>query len=113
MALASVSAAALNYLLNWWLIPRFGYVAAAYTTLVGYLWLLTVHMLLVRRMKKNHVYSYPFVCGMMALLGVVGVSMGLLYTNDMLRYVIVAAYALGIAVVGWRYRDAILAVFKK
>ena len=113
MALASVSAAVLNYLLNWWLIPRFGYVAAAYTTLVGYLWLLTVHMLLVRRMKKQQVYSYPFVLGMMALLGVVGVAMGLLYTHDMLRYVVIAVYAAGVAAVGWRYRGAILDVFKK
>ena len=113
MAIASVSAALLNYLLNLWLIPRFGYIAAAYTTLVGYLWLLLVHMLLVRRMKKQQVYSYPFVAGAMALLAAVGVVMGFLYAHDAWRYVIIVVYAIGICALGGRYRGAIRDVFKK
>ena len=40
MAIASVSAAVLNYVLNAIFIPKFGYIAAAYTTLAGYLFLL-------------------------------------------------------------------------
>ncbi len=113
MALASVSAAVLNYLLNLWLIPIHGYVAAAYTTLVGYLWLLVVHMLLVRRMKKHGVYSYPFVLGVMALLGVVGVGMSVLYAQDILRYAVAAVYVVGVAAAGWLNRRRIVGLLKK
>ncbi len=113
MALASVSAAVLNYLLNLWLIPQYGYVAAAYTTLVGYLWLLAVHMLLVRRMKKQAVYSYPFVLGMLAVLGVVGVGMTALYGMPLLRYAVIAAYGILLCAVGFKYRHKIIGLLKK
>ncbi len=113
MALASLSAAVLNYVLNWLLIPRFGYVAAAYTTLIGYLWLLLVHMLLVRRMKKSHVYSCTFILLAVVCMGVAAFLVSLLYTNDILRYVCVGVYVCVIAVVLWRRKTMILSILKK
>ena len=113
MAFASASAALLNYVLNLWLIPKFGYVAAAYTTLVGYLWLLLIHMLLVRRMKKHQVYSYRFVFLVLACLGVIAALIGLLYLHDWVRYACVAVYGAALLVLVWKYRSKIVAILKK
>lgn len=94
MAFASISAALLNYLLNWMLIPRMGYLAAAYTTLVGYLWLLIIHMVLVRQMGMSKIYD----CKWILLLVVVGcmftVGANYLYHYNALRYFIVIVYLL-------------------
>lgn len=43
MAFGTIAAALINIGLNWLLIPRYGYIAAAYTTLVGYACLLVIH----------------------------------------------------------------------
>lgn len=52
-----------NLILNYIFIPIFGCLAAAYTTLVGYLYLclLCIHMYLVHRLRLSNVYSYRFV----------------------------------------------------
>ncbi len=96
MAFASVAAAVLNYILNL-LIPKFGYIAAAYTTLVGYLLLLGLHMWLVHRMGMSHVYSYRFVVGIVIVSLVFMIGMTLVYANIVIRYILVIGY---IAVLG-------------
>ncbi len=113
MAMASISAALLNYLLNLWLIPKFGYVAAAYTTLVGYLWLLFIHAALVRIMKKHKAYSYTFVFVVLAGLGAVSAGMSFLYENFIIRYVFIALYLTALVFLGWKYRRAIKNILKK
>ena len=56
MAIATMVAAMINYILNAILIPYFGYVAAAYTTAVSYGVLLMIHFFLVRRLKFTKYY---------------------------------------------------------
>lgn len=94
MACASVSAAFLNYFLNFILIPRYGYVAAAYTTLISYFWLLFVHMLLVKRL--GYINAYPtktiiLVLGGMSLYTIV---INFLYGLKLLRYVLIIFYVI-------------------
>ena len=57
MAFASIIAAAMNFVLNYICIPRFGYVAAAYTTFAGYFILLIMHMWLVHKMGMSDIYD--------------------------------------------------------
>lgn len=57
MAIATTFCALLNILLNYYLIPVFGYIAAAYTTMLGYLFMLIFHCLLVKKMKMHRVYN--------------------------------------------------------
>ena len=113
MAVASVTAAALNYVLNLWLIPKFGYVAAAYTTLIGYLWLLAVHMVLVRMIKKHHIYSYKFVFAALAFLAILIVAMTFIYQSFIVRYICLAAYLIGLGLVAWKFRGQIRSFIKK
>ncbi len=63
ISIGTVAAALfLNIFLNWLLIPKFGYLAAAYTTMIGYLALLGFHYWIVRRTAKEFdgVYNKKF-----------------------------------------------------
>lgn len=94
MAVASVSAALVNGLLDIVLIPHFGYESASIATAISYGWLLIVHMLLVRRLGLMDVYdtkSNVFVLGIVALVMVV---MPLLYAFFVVRLLL----ALGVLV---------------
>lgn len=94
MAIATVIAAFINYVLNFLLIPRYGYLAAAYTTLIGYVCLLAIHMYLVWRLKLNAIYNYKFIISVV----VIGVlcSLFITYSFDhiILRSVLVAGYVI-------------------
>jgi O-antigen/teichoic acid export membrane protein len=53
ISLATLSAGGINIGLNYWLIPIYGYVAAAYTTLVSYFFLFLFHFLNVKYVLKE------------------------------------------------------------
>lgn len=112
MALASVVAAVLNYVLNLLLIPRFGYIAAAYTTLAGFLLLLGLHMWLVRRMGMSHVYNYKFIVLTVIASGTVTVAMNAVYAAPIIRYILIAAYVIAFAVVIYIKHDLIFKLIK-
>lgn len=92
MAIASVSAAVLNYILNWLCIPRFGYLAAAYTTLAGYLWLLLVHMFMVKRMGFSAVYDYRFIAGIVGGMMLIVSGVDFLYQMFSIRWCVILVY---------------------
>ena len=58
-AFASLSAALLNVVLNFFFIRRFGYLAAGYTTLIGYLFLTIVHYIGIRKVCKRFAITVP------------------------------------------------------
>ena len=93
MAIASVSAALLNYGLNLWLIPKYGYIAAAYTTLAGYLWLLVAHMFLVKWLGYDKTYEYKFIIVVTALLLLITMGVNFIYNYTIIRYLIILVYA--------------------
>lgn len=94
MAVASAIAASLNLLLNWVFIPRYGYLAAAYTTLAGYLCLLYIHMFLVYRLKLSNVYSYRFVaCAVIASFAVM-IIITMSYNNTIIHCIAIILYCI-------------------
>ena len=113
MAIASALAAGVNLLLNWIFIPRVGYLAAAYTTLVGYMVLLVIHMYLVYRLNLKEAYSYRFV----ALTVMVGLILMVLITwsfgNNIIRYSAIVVYIAVFAIFAYKYKSRFLAFFKK
>ena len=113
MALASISAALLNYILNLLLIPRFGYIAAAYTTLAGFLWLLVIHMLLVKAYGFSKVYPYKYVILCVVTALIITLAVNYLYQITRLRYIIGVLYSLIIITLTIKNRSAILSIIKK
>ena len=92
MAVASILAAGINYVLNYLLIPKYGYLAAAYTTLIGYLCLLIMHMFLVYRLGMKDVYNYKMIAlTIVVMLGVM-LLMNQLYNHFLIRYLFVLIY---------------------
>lgn len=92
MAIGSMSAAVLNYVLNLIMIPRFGYVAAAYTTLIGYAWLLAVHMFLVKRIGYGKAYDYKFMGAVSVVVVIITALVNLVYYNDVIRWMCIMIY---------------------
>lgn len=105
MAIASAIAAAVNLLLNWIFIPRVGYLAAAYTTLVGYIVLLVIHMYLVYRLGLSKAYSYKFVCFTVGFGFFCMVMITLSFRNNLIRYVAIALYITVFAILISKYKD--------
>lgn len=93
MAAASLIAAFINLGLNYVFIPKVGYLAAAYTTLIGYVSLLIMHMFLVYRLKLNDIYSYKFIF-MLVMVGLIlMILITLLYKYNVIRYCCWGMYA--------------------
>ena len=113
MAIASVSAALVNLVLNYIFIPKLGYYAAAYTTLVGFLCLLLMHMFLVYRLNLSDVYSYKFV-GMIVLISLFAMAfITILYSHILIRYFTIGIYILILMRFVLKYRNQIIRLLKK
>ncbi len=107
MVLASVSAAILNCILNLIFIPRFGYHAAAYTTLVSYFWLYVMHLFLVRRLGYGHLYRNRAIYLVMAVLCAAAAGMSVLYRHAVIRYSVLVMYLGLTAFLAYRYRNVL------
>lgn len=103
MAICTSIAAGVNVLLNAILLPKFGYIAAAYTTLVGYILLFVLHFLIVHRMKLTEVYDTKF--NLIVSIGMLGASflILLLYRYDYLRWGLDIIYLILFGVVAKKY----------
>lgn len=94
----SMVGAALNIILNYIFIRIFGYVAAAYTTYVCYFVYCFGHYLFMEYIMKKkcgtHLFDAKKVLGLFAVLTFVILTMSLTYTNQIMRYCIIAAMIL-------------------
>ena len=113
MAFASVSAALLNWGLNAYFIPRYGYIAAAYTTFAGYLWMLLVHMFLVYHYGYRGVYDYRLVMVMVGVITLVMLGANWLYGHPPVRWGVMIGYAIGLGIVFLKKKELVLGLFRK
>lgn len=91
IAVGSCIAAAVNFGLNMIAISRYGYLSAAYTTLISYVFLMILHYLCVTFILKEKVYDSKYMFTAMIVMTVLGLSMMLLY--DMTPSMIALRYA--------------------
>lgn len=98
IALSSVLAAAVNYGLNAFFIPRFGYIAAAYTTLASYILLMIFHYYAVNHVLKEKVYSNSFMFTAMIICGTAGIAMTFFYREG--SGTVLMRYAVAFSVLG-------------
>lgn len=90
-AIASIGAAICNVALNYLLIPRFGYFAAGYTTLISYLMFALVHYIFMKIICKKHGWAGKVIdiVGMVVILAVFGMVSVILmigYKYSIIRY---------------------------
>lgn len=108
MAIGSVIAAMVNFILNYVFIPKYGYLTAAYTTLIGYIVLLLIHMYLVKRIRMSQVYNYKFILvvilvGIFLMFGIIS-----LYSYIIIRYCVLFIYIVCSFLVIWKNRKYLL-----
>ncbi len=108
LSFATMGAAGLNIILNYWMIPYFGYIACAYTTLFCYLVYGLAHYFFMNRIKaagkqvkSYHIYSIRrilLVYGVTAILSFLQMT---LFNAVLLRYAVAGLVSL-ILIFFWR-----------
>lgn len=109
ISVGTLLAAVINFVLNVCFIPKYGYIAAAYTTFVGYFIMLIYHFLLVKyKLKKNNIFPTKyFVTVLIFLLSAQGLMM-FLYMHAIVRYLLISAYMIFVCSYAWKNRNMIL-----
>lgn len=88
IAMGTGLAALINVLLNYYAISRFGYIAAAYTTLITYFLYFVFHMYVASKINKSNLFSLKVICGCTLFLVIILV-ISLLFINKLLIRLIV------------------------
>ena len=95
VAIASIIAAVLNFILNYMLIPRYGYVVSGYITLLSYFVTMLIHYLSLYRISKKHdvkienIFSSKHIIINSVFLITLSVMAILLYSYTIVRYVVI------------------------
>lgn len=113
-AAASMAAAVCNIVLNALFIPRFGFIAAGYTTMISYILLAAVHYAYMRHVVKKHggtgsCFDDRRTLALCLVYVVVVALLLLLYRNTAVRYGCIAGVVL---VLIWKRRSVYGAVKK-
>jgi O-antigen/teichoic acid export membrane protein len=88
ISIGTVLAGVLNYILNILFIPKFGYVAAGYTTLVSYFALALFHMYACNKICKKRVYDDKYVWVITILTTMASFFIIYLYEYLIARYLV-------------------------
>ena len=103
VSMGTIMAALLNIVLNMLFIPAFGYIAAAYTTMISYLFLLIVHFCVTRLFLKIELYNDWFMFGSLAATMIVSAVLMVSYTYARIRYGLLAVGLLSFLFVFRKY----------
>lgn len=114
VAIATVSGAALNIVLNYIFIKLFGYYAAGYTTLFCYVIFAVYHYYFMRKIcKEKFDGAMPYKTSVLMMITFVFLALGfiflLLYNNNIVRYIFIA-FLIFIMII---YRNKIKELIKK
>lgn len=90
IAFASTVGAVLNVILNAIFIPIFGYIAAAYTTLVCYVMFTIAHYAIMRRVTKEKIYKIRDMVLMSGILLVLQIAFTFSYYYAIIRAIMLA-----------------------
>lgn len=87
--MASIIISIINIILNFIFIPFFGYLAAGYTTLIGYLGMCIIHYYVVKKIEKNKIYDIKFMIIISLSLILISFISLSLYDLTIIRYIII------------------------
>lgn len=89
IAIATCVAAVVNLVLNYIFIPKYGYIAAAYTTMISTMVSVGFHYRGYKKSQSETIYNMSFIFILSILLLVFCMFGNLLYLNSVVRYVII------------------------
>ncbi len=111
IAIGSILAALTNFGLNYYFIGRCGYLAASWTTLAGYIFLMGFHFTGARNISKEDIFGYRnMLSESLVCILALAFSMALYLTAWWIRYVFAAIIAIVIFI---RYKGIVMAFLKR
>lgn len=113
VALATGVAAIINIFLNQIFIEKYGYIAAAFTTMFCYMILCLFHYLNVKRLKLTMVYDTKFIILVMLATLLLMVVTYLIYDNYIVRYILILIYIIFAILFVKKNKTNILLILKK
>lgn len=110
--MASIGGAILNIILNYFGIKMFGYVAAAYTTLICYMFYVIFHYLLMTKICNKYLdgvkpYNTKFLLAFAGVFLACGFAMLFTYDHPIIRYSIIAISIIVMVIERKRIKGAI------
>ena len=112
ISVATAITAVINVLMNYLLISRLGYSAAAYATLISDVLLLAIHVFIVKRQGKLDVFQNRYNIGVLAVSGLVCMAVLLLYSNAMLRYAVIGMLLVFMVVLVLKNKNMLISLIK-
>lgn len=113
ISLGTVIAAILNIVLNIIFIPRFGFVAAAYTTLFCYFVLMFVHLGITKIILKENLYDDGFMFLALFVVAILAALFMLLYEKRAVRFALLIVLCISYFITNKKYIVSYLANRKK
>jgi O-antigen/teichoic acid export membrane protein len=113
IAFATIISAIVNLGLNAIFIPKFGFVAAACTTLVGYVVLFLIHFTNVRRMNKTYWYDTKFNFGAILVSLIMLIGTAIIYQNRAARLTVLFVVSLVSFISMYLYRKKLVPIIKE
>lgn len=98
--ISTVTSAIVNIVLNYFLIKKFGYLAAGYTTLFSYVIYALLHYLFMRRicrvdLKTSDLFDIKVILGVSLIILIIGNLMIFLYNFILIRYIVAVFIIIG------------------
>lgn len=113
VAIGTMIAAVTNIILNYVFIPKFGYVAAAYTTLAGYVLLFVLHYFIAKKIEKRDLFDKKFLVFITAGCIFLTVIIANLYKKVIYRYASISILCVTAVVCVIKERKTIQNFFSK
>lgn len=110
VSIGTIGAALLNIVLNSVFIPKYGYVAAAYTTLASYFVLMIAHYLITRCVLKVKLYQDRFMFASLVVTFAFALIVEMTYSSPLLRFGLIL---MGFISFVLAFRQYILAFLRK
>lgn len=112
MAIISVIAALINIWLNICFLPKYGYIAAAYTTLISYICLMLMHYITICRIGYKNLYDIKFILLTLIVFGMFVFTMAIFYEIFLVRIFILIICMFIFLVICIKYRNKIILLLK-
>jgi len=113
IAINTTVAAFVNIVLNYFFINKYGYLAAAFTTLIGYLLMLFLHYWVVRRIGQDYWYDTKFNMIFAGVTVIMMLLMMFLYKMPVIRYGITFIVMLVAIFLLFKYKGLVIKYLKK
>lgn len=113
VAIATGLAAVVNIILNFMLIPRFGFVAASFNTLFSYIVLYFAHYIYLHKIKMSFVFKTRIInFGLIFMICVMALIYSVYFFN-IVRWILCLIYAVVILSFIFRYKKELINIFFK